>query len=71
MEEMGVEERMRLCAAANRARQLYPGPVGELIYRELRSWEDFGHRLGCHRLIWGVVNTILEDEQAPAPVRAA
>lgn len=71
MNEMGVEERMRLWTAAGRAKRLYPGPVGELLYRELRSWEEFGYRLGGDGLIWGVVDTIMAGEPGSVPSQAA
>lgn len=35
-------ERARLKAAAARARHLFPGPVGEFIFRELTGWESVG-----------------------------
>ena len=35
-------ERSRLHAAAGHARRLYPGALGELVERELRSYADFG-----------------------------
>ena len=56
-------ERMRLRAAAFRATRVYPGPVGELLSRELLSWEEFGYRLGSRGLVMGIV-----DEVMKAPV---
>ena len=52
-------ERMRLRAAAQRATQVYPGSVGELLSRELLSWEEFGYRLGSQKLITGIVDAML------------
>ena len=49
----------RLRAAAFRARHVYPGPVGELIARELLSWDEFGHRLGGNRMIMTLVEHVL------------
>lgn len=43
---LGPEGRLRLRAAAARAGQLYPGPVGELIARELDIWAELGYRIG-------------------------
>ena len=43
---MDHHEKMRLRAAAFRVTRLYPGPVGELLSRELLTWEEFGYRLG-------------------------
>lgn len=60
---MDHHERMRLRAAAFRATRVYPGPVGELLSRELLSWEEFGYRLGSRGLVMGIV-----DEVMKAPV---
>lgn len=43
---MDHHEKMRLRAAAFRATRLYPGIPGEVLSRELLSWEEFGWRLG-------------------------
>ena len=48
---MDHHEKMRIRAAAFRATRIYPGPVGELISRELLGWEDFGYRLGGNRMV--------------------
>jgi hypothetical protein len=61
---MNDHERMRLRAAALRATQVYPGPVGELLSRELLSWEEFGYRLGSRNTITGIVDAVLN---APGP----
>ena len=61
-ERMGYRERVRLRAAALRAQTVYPGPIGELIYRDLMAWDEFGFRLGAHSLIAQVIAQIL-----PAP----
>ncbi|HYH32174.1 MAG TPA: hypothetical protein VD903_17510 [Pseudonocardia sp.] len=65
---MDQHEKMRLRAAAFRATRLYPGPTGELLSRELLSWEEFGYRLGGGRLVMGVVDQVLE---APIPQQGA
>ena len=39
-------ERSRIRLAADRAKARYPGPVGELVSRELMAWEDIGWRIG-------------------------
>ena len=39
-----AHEKMQVRAAAHRAKQLYPGPVGDLVARELLDWEQFGYR---------------------------
>ena len=56
---MDHHEKMRLRAAAFRVTRLYPGPVGELLSRELLTWEEFGYRLGGHRLIMRLVDHLL------------
>jgi hypothetical protein len=65
---MGNDERMRLRVAALRATRIYPGPVGELLSRELLAWEDFGYRLGSRGVIMGVVDAVLkaQDQQPGA-----
>ena len=44
-------ERSKMRAAGLHARRLYPGPVGDLIYRELCAYADFGYRFGDRALI--------------------
>ena len=56
---LDYHERMRLRAAAFRATSVYPGPVGELLSRELLLWEECGYRLGTAGLINGVVDAIM------------
>jgi hypothetical protein len=63
---MDPHERMRLRAAALRASRIYPGPVGELVCRELLSWDEFGYRLGGQSMIMRIVEVI---ENAPEPDR--
>lgn len=58
---MDHHEKMRIRAAAFRATRVYPGPVGELISRELLSWEDFGYRLGGNRLVMDLVEHVLKN----------
>jgi hypothetical protein len=61
---MDHHERMRLRAAAFRATKVYPGPVGELLSRELLSWEEFGYRLGSRGLVMGIVDEIMTAQIA-------
>lgn len=63
------EARQRAHAAANRARQLYPGPVGDLLYRELQEWADTGWYLG-NGLIYRVVEHLMACGATPAPSSA-
>jgi hypothetical protein len=39
--------------------RIYPGPVGELLGRELRSWEEFGFRFGSAGLVAALVDHVL------------
>lgn len=57
---MDRPEKMRIRAAATRATRLYPGPVGELLSRELMTWQDFGYRLGGRRLVMQLVDHVLQ-----------
>ena len=57
---MDHHEKMRLRAAAFRATRLYPGPVGELVSRELLTWEEFGYRLGGGQLVMRLVDQVLK-----------
>lgn len=56
---LDLETRARLRSAAHRATRIYPGPVGELLQRELRSWEEFGFRFGSSGLVAALVDQIL------------
>ncbi len=57
-------EKQNLRNAAYRATVVYPGPVGELISREIMAWEDFGFRLSHDNTIMNVVRHVLT---APTP----
>lgn len=61
---MNQYERNRLRNAAFRASRVYPGPVGELLHRELMSWNEFGYRLGAQPMITRLVQAI-EDTAEP------
>lgn len=49
--ELNIHEKRRVTDAAIRARYLLPGPVGELVARELAAWTQFGYRLGCDKVV--------------------
>ncbi|MDN5859237.1 MAG: hypothetical protein L0H84_11500 [Pseudonocardia sp.] len=69
---MDHHEKMRLRAAAFRATRLYPGPVGELVSRELLSWEEFGYRLGGSAPVMRLVDQVLKAPlERPASDAAA
>jgi hypothetical protein len=47
-----------------RVTRLYPGPVGEVLSRELLTWEEFGYRLGGGQLIMQLVDHVLKTPLA-------
>lgn len=49
----------RLRAAAHHATRLHPGPVGELLERELLAHAEFGHRFDDAALICRLAGEIL------------
>lgn len=54
-----VHDRLALRTAAQRARRAYPGPVGELIARELLAWDEFGWVLGTDALTTRLVQHVM------------
>lgn len=59
-------------SAAYRATRLYPGPIGELVSRELLAADEFGWALGCDSLMLRVRNTVMQQyreqlSDRPAP----
>jgi hypothetical protein len=65
---MDHHEKMRLRAAAFRVTKLFPGAIGDMICRELMTWEEFGYRLGGEQLVMKVVDDVLK---LPFPVSAS
>jgi hypothetical protein len=63
---MDRHQRMRLRTAALRAAQVYPGPVGELLCRELLDWEEFGYRFGGGALVTRLTDHLLSAPLAPS-----
>ena len=51
--------RGRLRAAAVHAQQVYPGPLGELVSRELRFCADFGYGLATDGLASRLAGEVL------------
>lgn len=47
----GTERCAVLTAAAEMAQVVYPGPVGELVSREIRAYQEIGHRFGGDALM--------------------
>lgn len=62
-------DRSKLTTAAYRARKAFPGPVGDLVARELTEWSEFGWRLGGESRIAQLAAAIMAipyDELPPA-----
>jgi hypothetical protein len=58
-EQFPTHERSRVRAAAHHARRLHPGPLGELVHRELSAYAEFGYRFSADALIPRLVAEIL------------
>jgi hypothetical protein len=63
---MTLPERNELIRAANRARIVYPGAVGELIHRELEAAQNFGYLLVNGSLLRRLVAQVMEADGPPA-----
>ena len=61
-----AHECSRVRAAAHHARRTHPGPIGELVHRELTAYAEFGYRFASDALIPRLVAEILA---APAAER--
>lgn len=57
---MDHHDKTRVRAAAFRVTRLFPGAVGEMLSRELLTWEEFGYRLGGSGLVFRVVDEVLK-----------
>lgn len=53
----------RLGMASVQARARYPGPVGELVQREIWAYRDFGHRFGGGGIVERIVAELLAGQQ--------
>lgn len=62
-----------LLSATDEARVLFPGPVGELIHREIHAYLELGHRFGGESLISRLATHLLaiSEGQAESIVGAA
>lgn len=58
-------DRDRVDEAARRALTLYPGPVGQLVHREIQAYLDFGHRFALASLTTRVIEDILGASTDP------
>ena len=55
---LNADERVRLRFAAARAKLVYPDVIGDLISRELTSWEQFGYRIGGKQIIMELLEAV-------------
>lgn len=62
-----LHERSRLRAAAAHARRALPGPLGELVHRELTAYAEFGHRMTADALIPRLAADVLARPAATEP----
>jgi hypothetical protein len=62
-----VHEKSRIRAAARHARRVYPGDVGELLYRELSAYAEFGLRFSVDALIPRLATKILTMTPEESP----
>ncbi|MDN5931423.1 MAG: hypothetical protein L0I24_10235 [Pseudonocardia sp.] len=58
-DRLPMHETSRLRAAALHARRTIPGPIGELVHRELTAYADFGYRFTVDALIPRIATEIL------------
>jgi hypothetical protein len=56
---LAEHERYRMIAVASHARRVHPGPLGELVARELMAFAEFGYRFGRDGLIARVAADVL------------
>lgn len=66
-EPLRRHERSRLWAAAAHARRVYPGPLGELVARELNAFAEFGFRFTADALIPRLATQVLATPSLEAP----
>lgn len=59
VERLHLHEASRLRAAALHARRMIPGPLGELVHRELTAYADFGYRFAADSLVPRIATEIL------------
>lgn len=63
-DQLGFQEFVRIRTAALHARRTYPGPLGELVQRELIAYAEFGYRFAADALIPRLVTEILASDAA-------
>jgi hypothetical protein len=58
-DRLPMHESARLRAAALHARRVLPGPLGELVHRELTAYAEFGYRFAADALVPRLADEIL------------
>lgn len=61
------QEVSRLRAAAHHARRALPGPLGDLVHRELLAHAEFGHRVTSDALIPRLATDVLARPAVTGP----
>jgi hypothetical protein len=56
---LNAHERAKVRAAAHHSRRVYPGPLGELVHRELTAYAEFGYRFAIDALVPRLATEIL------------
>jgi len=56
---MPPQERGRARAAATHARRAFPGVIGDVLYQEIMSWEEFGWRLDRSSTVRRLIEAVL------------
>jgi hypothetical protein len=70
-EALPVHEKSQLRAAARHARLALPGPIGELVSREITAYAEFGYRFGTDALVPRLAVQVLAMPTAAGQGRAA
>jgi hypothetical protein len=64
--KLDLQEKSKVSAAAHRAKRLFPGPVGECLFREIDAYAQFGWRLDRDAVMARLVAHIMTlEEQRP------
>jgi len=63
---LAPHESARYRTAAGHARRIYPGPLGELVFRELSAYVEFGYRFGHDGLILRLADAVLATDPNPS-----
>jgi hypothetical protein len=54
----------RIAAAERAALRLFPGPIGQVLFRELEAFAEIGPHVGsADALMWKMIDQLLEMER--------